>query len=138
MRNATRLSKIDQPAQLDPLVASHTGVWRSAASIAMKKILDDAAAKVLATIDNLIGHVQLLRNKPRDPDFTTAPFLPFLRGSHCFVFVLPHLEGHTMDVITLAYQQGCRHRAVYSTTHTQKNGWTFHTERIVLIGDGKG
>jgi hypothetical protein len=104
----------------------------------MKKIFDDPAAEVLATVDYLIGDVQFLRDELRDSDFTTATLLPFLRGSDCFVFVLPHLESHTMHVVTLAYQQGCRHRAVYSTTHTQKNGWTLHWDGIVLIGDEKG
>jgi hypothetical protein len=83
-------------------------------------------------------YFQCLCDIPGNADLATRTFLPALRDSDCFVFVLPDLKCDTVNVVALAYQNRCSDRAVHSTAHAKENCRASHMVAIVLRREEKG
>jgi hypothetical protein len=82
--------------------------------------------------------LQCLRDIPGNADLAASTFLPALRDSDCFVFVLPDLKRDAMNVLALAYQKRCGDRTVHSTAHAKENCRASHRVAIVPRRQEKG
>src|SRR6185295_181251 len=136
--DSSRVRKLDETTQFDPLVAPDTGVGCCPFEIAGHKVVDDAGSKGCSGVDDLIRNFQCLCDKPCNTDLAAAAFLPTLRGSDGFIFVFPNLERDAVNVVPLANKERCRDRAVHSTAHSEKNCRASHTVAILLGSREKG
>ena len=130
--------KFDEATQFDSFIAPDAGIGRCAFEIAGNEVVDDPGAEGFSGVDYLMRDLEGLRDIPCNADLAAPTLFPTLRRRDRFVFVLPYLKGHAMNVVALANQKRCCDRAIHSTAHTEKNRRTSHTVAIVLKEREKG
>jgi hypothetical protein len=85
------IGEFDKASELDPFVATYTGIGRGPPGIATDEIIDDRLPEQTALIDDLIGDLQPLGDISGNADLTAAALLPLFGGRNILVFMFPDL-----------------------------------------------
>ena len=92
------VSTVDEPAELQVLIAHHTGIGRAPRLVLVREVLDDVLLKVLRFIHEVIRYVQLVTNAARIRDGlrTTALVLGTIHA-----ILRPKFKSDTNDLVAL-------------------------------------
>ena len=105
---------VDQPPELEVLVAHHARVGRAAGLVFLGKVIDHLALEILRLIHEIVRDVQLVRNAARVRDGLRAA--AFVFGAVDAV-LRPELERDADHVVALLDQQRRRRRGVHAAAH---------------------
>jgi hypothetical protein len=119
---AELVGPVDEPAELEVLVAHHAGIRRAAGLVFVGEILDDVLLKFRRLVNQVVGNVELVANRAGIGDRLRAAAL-VLGAIHAIL--RPELERDADDLKALFQQQRGRRRGINSAAHAADHALTF-------------
>src|SRR5260221_14428748 len=113
---------VNEPAELQILVAHHAGIRRAAGLVFVGEVLDDVLLEFRRLVNEVIRDVELVADGARVGD-GLRPAALVLRAIH--TILRPELERDADDVVTLLNQKRRRRRGIYSSAHAADHALTF-------------
>ena len=105
---------LDEPPELEVLVAHHARVRRAARLVFVGEVLDDLALKLRRLVNQVIRNAQLVAHGPRIRD-RLRPAALVLGARHAVL--RPKLERDAHHVVALLEQQRGRSGGIHSSAH---------------------
>jgi len=112
---------VNQPAELEILIAHHTRVRRAPGLVFVRKVIDDVLLKFRRLVNEVIGDIQLMADCTRIGDGLRAAAL-VLGAVHAIL--RPELERDADDLIALFEQQRRRGGGVHPPAHAADHALT--------------
>jgi hypothetical protein len=118
---AELIRAVNEPAELQILVAHHARIRRATGLVFIGEILDDVLLKFARLIDQIIWNVQLVADGARIGDGLRAA--AFVLGA-VHAILRPEFQRDADDVVTLLDQKRRRRRGINSSAHTADHALT--------------
>ena len=112
---------LDEPAELEVLIAHHARIRCAARFVFIGEVLDDVLLKLRRFVDEVIRNAKLVANRACVGNRLRAT--TFVFGT-IHAILRPELERYTDDIVTLFQQQRRRGGGIYSTAHATNNTLT--------------
>src|SRR5271170_4738397 len=118
---AELIRTINEPAELQILVAHHAGIRRAAGLVFVGEVLDDVLLEFRRLVNEVIRDVELVADGARVGDgLRAAAFV--LRAVHAIL--RPEFERDADDIVTLLDQKRRRRRGINSSAHAADHALT--------------
>ena len=112
---------INEPSELQILIAHHARIRRAAGFIFVGEVLDDVFLEFRRLVNEVIRDVKLVADGARVGDGLRAAAL-VLGAVHAIL--RPELERDADDLVALLQQQRRRGGGIYSPAHATDHAWT--------------
>ncbi len=118
---AELIRAVNQPAELQILIAHHARIRRAAGLVFVGEILDDVLLEFRRLVNQVIRNVELVADGARVGDgLRAAAFV--LRAVHAIL--RPEFERDADDIVALLDQKRRRRRGINSSAHAADNALT--------------
>ena len=118
---AELVGAVNEPAELEVLIAHHARIRRATGLVFVGEVTDDVLLEFRRLVNQIIRNAELVADGARVGDGLRAAAL-VLGAVHAIL--RPELEGNTDDVVTLFEQQRRRSRGVHSPAHAADDALT--------------
>ena len=115
---------VNEPTELQVLVAHHARIRRATGPVFVGKVLDDVLLEIRRFVHEVIRHVELVADGTRVSDGLRAA--TFVLGA-VHAVLRPELQRDADDVVALLNEQGRRGGGVHSSAHAADDALFFLT-----------
>ena len=115
------IGTVNEPAELQILIAHHARIGRAAGLVFVREVLDDVLLEFRRLVNQVIRDVELVADRARVGDgLRAAAFV--LRAVHAIL--RPELERDADDIVALLDQKRRRRRGINSPAHPADDALT--------------